>query len=58
MAQRSGCCNNSQFEETGTKLMAHYSYTTNCNLKKLLNGEKVVAGRLNNLYACFELLKN
>lgn len=52
MDQRSGCCNNFQFEEAGTKLMAHYSYTTNCNLKKLLNGEKVVAGSLNNLYAC------
>lgn len=52
MAQRSaGCYNNFQFEETGTKLMAHYSYTTNYNLKNLLNGEKVVAGSLNNLYA-------
>ena len=32
--------------------MVCYSYANNGKLKKLLNGEKVVAGNLNNPYAC------
>lgn len=38
-------------EDTGRKLVVCYSYANNGNLKKLLNGEKVVAGSLNNPYA-------
>lgn len=41
----------SSFEKAGTKLVARYSYANNYDLKKLLNGEKVVAGSLNNPYA-------